>query len=63
VGLFFLAFLPQFISPAAEMPALQILYLGCFFSLSGTVIIGGGAGCLRGCPGKNLRRALVGMAG
>lgn len=41
VGLFFLAFLPQFVSPAAELPALQILLLGCFFSLSGTVIIGG----------------------
>jgi len=40
VGLFFLAFLPQFISPDAEMPALQILMLGIFFSLSGTVIIG-----------------------
>jgi threonine/homoserine/homoserine lactone efflux protein len=38
VALFFLAFLPQFVSPQAAAPALQILCLGLWFDLAGTVV-------------------------
>ena len=38
VALFFLAFLPQFVDPAAAMPALQILSLGLWFDLVGTLV-------------------------
>lgn len=38
VGLFFLAFLPQFIDPAAGSATLAILALGLWFNLSGTVV-------------------------
>lgn len=38
VGLFFLAFLPQFIDPAAGSATLAILTLGLWFNLSGTVV-------------------------
>jgi len=41
VGLFFLAFLPQFIDPASPEPALQILALGLWFNLSGTLVNAG----------------------
>jgi threonine/homoserine/homoserine lactone efflux protein len=37
VALFFLAFLPQFVSPAGPV-ALQIIVLGCLFNLSGTLV-------------------------
>lgn len=37
VALFFLAFLPQFIDPL-QNAALQILLLGCWFNVSGTVV-------------------------
>ncbi|MEP3247465.1 MAG: LysE family translocator [Sneathiella sp.] len=40
VGLFFIAFLPQFVDPASEGVALQIFLMGCFVGLSGTVING-----------------------
>jgi threonine/homoserine/homoserine lactone efflux protein len=38
VGLFFLAFLPQFVDPAAKAPWMQILALGLWFDLVGTLV-------------------------
>ena len=38
VALFFLAFLPQFVSPEVASPALQILFLGLWFDLVGTLV-------------------------
>ena len=38
VALFFLAFLPQFVDPAAAVPAAQILALGLWFDLAGTLV-------------------------
>jgi threonine/homoserine/homoserine lactone efflux protein len=38
VALFFLAFLPQFISPDAVAPVLQIFCLGLWFDLVGTLV-------------------------
>ena len=38
VALFFLAFLPQFVSPHAAAPALQILCLGLWFDAVGTLV-------------------------
>jgi threonine/homoserine/homoserine lactone efflux protein len=38
VALFFLAFLPQFVDPATAMPWLQILCLGLWFDLAGTLV-------------------------
>lgn len=38
VALFFLAFLPQFIHPETGSTALQILVLGLWFNLSGTIV-------------------------
>lgn len=38
VGLFFLAFLPQFMDPAAGHQTAQIAFLGLWFNLSGTLV-------------------------
>lgn len=38
VALFFLAFLPQFVSPLTAAPAVQILCLGLWFDLVGTLV-------------------------
>ena len=38
VALFFLAFLPQFVDPAAAVPALQIFCLGLWFDFAGTLV-------------------------
>ncbi len=38
VALFFMAFLPQFVSPQAVHPAFTFLFLGCLFDWNGTII-------------------------
>ncbi len=38
VALFFMALLPQFVSPTAPHPALSFLFLGFLFNINGTVV-------------------------
>lgn len=55
VGLFFLAFLPQFTNPAAGNPSLQMLALGVVFAAQ-TVIVFGGLALAAGAIGRQLAR-------
>jgi threonine/homoserine/homoserine lactone efflux protein len=60
VGLFFLAFLPQFVDPARGPVALQILALGLVFNTSGTLVnvgVAWAAGGLRARIESGARRA------
>lgn len=72
VAIFFLAFLPQFIEPGIQSPALQLALLGLLFSFTST-IVNTSAGLLAWSMKKSGRRrgfslericgaALVGMA-
>lgn len=45
VALFFMALLPQFVSPAAPHPALAFLFLGVIFNVNGTLVNIGFALC------------------
>jgi threonine/homoserine/homoserine lactone efflux protein len=38
VALFFMAFLPQFVSPEAISPATSFIFLGCLFNCNGTLV-------------------------
>lgn len=38
VALFFMALLPQFVSPSAENPTLAFLFLGTLFNMNGTLV-------------------------
>lgn len=38
VALFFMALLPQFVSPQATYPAITFLFLGCLFDFNGTIV-------------------------
>ena len=38
VALFFMALLPQFVSPTAASPALTFLFLGLLFNVNGTLV-------------------------
>jgi threonine/homoserine/homoserine lactone efflux protein len=38
VALFFMALLPQFVSPTAEYPAVTFLFLGLLFNVNGTLV-------------------------
>jgi threonine/homoserine/homoserine lactone efflux protein len=38
VALFFMAFLPQFVSPESARPALSFIFLGCLFNFNGTLV-------------------------
>jgi len=38
VALFFMALLPQFVSPQAAHPAMSFLFLGCLFDFNGTIV-------------------------
>ena len=38
VALFFMALLPQFVSPAASHPSLAFLFLGALFNVNGTIV-------------------------
>ncbi|MBS0348384.1 MAG: LysE family translocator [Proteobacteria bacterium] len=55
VGLFFLAFLPQFTDPAAGNPSLQMLVFGTVFAAQ-TVVVFGGLALAAGTIGRLLAR-------
>lgn len=56
VGIFFLAFLPQFVQPQAGPVALQVAWLGGLFMLS-TLLVFGGFAWFAGLVGGLLRRS------
>ncbi|HLR77422.1 MAG TPA: LysE family translocator [Burkholderiaceae bacterium] len=56
VSLFFLAFLPQFTSPARGSVALQTLWLGVLFMLA-TLLVFGAVAWFAGLIGERLRRS------
>jgi threonine/homoserine/homoserine lactone efflux protein len=56
VALFFLAFLPQFASPARGSVALQLLLLGVLFNVSGTLVNGAVALAASGAGSWGRRR-------
>ncbi len=61
VVLFFLAFLPQFVDPAAGSAALQMLQLGLLFTLQALLVFGG-IGYFAGQAGERLaRRPAIGL--
>ena len=62
VALFFLAFLPQFIDPQAAMPALQILCLGLWFDLVGTLVNAAVAMAAAGTAARLRHVAWIGRA-
>ena len=71
VGLFFLAFLPQFVDPTSEIAPLEIFLLGCLFNLCGTTVnvlvaLLAGSGGARWSQGPGLGRlggvVLIGIA-
>ncbi len=70
VALFFMAFLPQFVAPDSDAPALSFLFLGCLFDFNGTLVnilfaMGASkiAGTFRQCEtlGKILKSAVGGL--
>jgi threonine/homoserine/homoserine lactone efflux protein len=62
VALFFLAFLPQFVDPAARMPAAQILCLGLWFDGVGTLVNIAVAIAAAGAAGRLRQVAWLGRA-
>jgi threonine/homoserine/homoserine lactone efflux protein len=62
VALFFLAFLPQFVDPAARMPAAQIFCLGLWFDFAGTLVNIAVALIAAGAAGRLREMAWIGRA-
>ncbi|MBU0943162.1 MAG: LysE family translocator [Proteobacteria bacterium] len=68
VALFFMALLPQFVSPRAESPALAFLFLGALFNVNGTLVnilfaLFASTLALKIKPGTTLPRLLKSLVG